>query len=75
MRDFVVGKVYIIASVAGGLVYTKDNKLIAEIPIGGCTKFVAPCQQLDITDPDAVIREIRNYNGTAGNNIIHNNYY
>jgi hypothetical protein len=74
MRDFVVGKVYIIASVAGGLVYTKDNKLIAEIPIGGAVKIVAPRQQLDITDPDAVIQEIRNYNNTIGNNIIYNNY-
>lgn len=74
MRDFVVGKVYIIASVAGGLVYTKDNKLIAEIPIGGAIKIVAPRQQLDITDPDAIIQEIRNYNNTIGNNIIYNNY-
>jgi hypothetical protein len=74
MRDFVVGKVYIIASVAGGLVYTKDNKLIAEIPIGGAIKIVAPRQQLDITDPDAVVQEIRNYNNTIGNNIIYNNY-
>lgn len=74
MRDFAVGKVYIIASVAGGLVYTKDNKLIAEIPIGGAVKIVAPRQQLDITDPDAVIQEIRNYNNTIGNNIIYNNY-
>ena len=74
MRDFVVGKVYIIASVAGGLVYTKDNKLVAEIPIGGTVKFVAPRQQLDVTDPDAVIQEIRNYNSTVGNNIIYNNY-
>lgn len=74
MRDFAVGKVYIIASVAGGLVYTKDNKLIAEIPIGGAVKIVAPRQQLDITDPDAVVQEIRNYNNTIGNNIIYNNY-
>lgn len=74
MRDFVVGKVYIIASVAGGLVYTKDNKLIAEIPIGGTVKIVAPRQHLDITDPDAIIQEIRNYNNTIGNNIIYNNY-
>ena len=73
MRDFAVGKVYIIASVAGGLVYTKDNKLIAEIPIGGSIKLVAPRPQLDITDPDAVIQEeIRNYNNTIGNNIIYN---
>lgn len=74
MRDFAVGKVYIIASVAGGLVYTKDNKLIAEIPVGGAIKIVAPRQQLDITDPDAVVQEIRNYNNTIGNNIIYNNY-
>lgn len=72
MRDFAVGRVYIIASVAGGLVYTKDNKLIAEIPIGGSIKLVAPRSQLDITDPDAVIQEIRNYNNTIGNNIIYN---
>lgn len=72
MRDFAVGKVYIIASVAGGLVYTKDNKLIAEIPVGGSIKLVAPRPQLDITDPDAVIQEIRNYNNTIGNNIIYN---
>lgn len=39
---------------AGGLVHNKDNKLIAEIPIGGSVKLVAPRQQLDVTDPNAV---------------------
>ena len=60
MKNYTIGRVYSCTSPNGCIVHTKWGYPVASVPAEGSRLFVAIDNELLVSDPDAIVREVKN---------------
>lgn len=60
MKNYTIGRVYSCTSPNGCIVHTKWGYPVASVPAEGSRLFVAIDDELLVSDPDAIVREVKN---------------
>lgn len=60
MKNYTIGRVYSCTSPNGCIVHTKWGYPVASVPAEGSSLFVAIDNELLVSDPDAIVKEVKN---------------